>query len=603
MQIVEEKGFFTPDEISKIPEGPGVYLFKNKRGEIIYIGKAVNLRKRVSSYFHRKNSDPKTEALIKNISLIDTISLNNESEALLLEANLIKQYQPKYNIDFKDNKFYPYIKITINDDFPRIVYSRDQKSDGSLYFGPFVSARATRASIDIIQQVFLLRTCKKLPKKECLNYHIKRCSAPCIGKISKEDYDDNVKQAIEFLKGKYTELLSKLETEMKQASKMLEFEKAQAIKEKIEAIKHFEESQNVILDESINRDYVGVFSKWGKIVIVVSMVRNGKMIGKKSYSGNLHLDEDAEEVLPLFLLNYANTLDIKPDFFVIDRSFASILEALNSVFENYKIKVILPENEREESIIKLTTENASIHFTQLWSKVDSSENLKNLQEILGLKKFPARIEGFDVANIMGEYAVASIVSFFNGKPDKSNYRHMKIRTKSTPDDYAMIYEAVYRRYSRLKRENKEFPDLVLIDGGKGQLNAALKAISDAEVNIDVIALAKQNEEIYLPSSDTPLVLPKNSAILHLLQQVRDETHRFANTFFRKIKGKQDIKSIFDDIKGIGEKRKKIIMQKFLDYDIIKNIKKEDLTSAGLPVEVAEKVYSKLKEIINREGKK
>ncbi len=600
MKIVENKGYFTPLELENIPENAGVYIMKDFSGKVIYVGKAKNLKKRVLSYFQKKsNENIKTLSLVEKIEFIDTITVSNESEALILEANLIKEFKPRYNIQFKDNKFYPFIKVTINEKFPRVVFAREEKRDGSLYFGPYVSAKSVRQSIDLIQRLFLLRSCKRLPKKECLNYHIKRCSAPCIDKISEGEYKENVNKAIEFLKGEYRNLILEFEKKMKEFAKILDFEKAQIMKEKIEAIRVFEEGQNVFMAEDVNRDYIGLFLKWGRVVIVVSIIRNGKMVGKRSFSSEVYLDESEEDVLQQFLVNYLKNTESEVKEVVIDKKYENIIVELNNAFEKEGKRILLPENSLEDSLIKMANENAALHFTQLWTKVDTSESLEYLRNALNLRKIPMRIEGFDVANIFGKHAVASVISFYGGKPDKSNYRRMKIRTQTTPDDFAMIYEAVYRRYDRLKKESKDLPDLILIDGGKGQLNAALSGLSDAGVSIDVVALAKKEEEIYLPSGEKPLTLPKNSPALHVLQQVRDETHRFANQYYRKLKMKEDMLSLFDGIKGIGKKRKRIIVQKFLKYDIIKNLKKEDLLEAGIPQKVLEEVYVKLKKVIEK----
>ncbi len=593
-EIKENIAIFTPGEINKLPESSGIYIMKDKDGNIIYVGKAKNLKKRISSYFQKKTENIKTTSLVEKIAFIDIISVSNESEALILEANFIKQYKPKYNVQFKDNKFYPFIKIT-KEKFPRIVFAREEKRDGSLYFGPYISAKAVRESIDLIQKIFMLRVCKKLPKKECLYYHIKMCSAPCINNISEKEYEKNVKKAIDFLNGKYKKLVENLTIEMKEKAKELKFEEAQIIKEKIESIRVFEENQNVFFNTSINRDYIGIYSKWGKTVIVVTRIRDGKMVGKQSFSGNTYFEESEEEILKQFLLEYEKGIEI-----VLDKGFLELTKELNETFNENRF--FIAENQTEESIIKIANENAALHFSQLWTKIDVSEHLDLLKNVLGLSKLPLRIEGFDIANILGEFAVASVISFYNGKPDKKNYRHMKIKNKNSPDDFAMIYEAVYRRYHRLKSENKELPDLILIDGGKGQLNAALKALNELELNIDVISLAKENEEIFTQKSKESIILPKNSPALHILQQVRDETHRFANSFYNKIKNKSSLTSIFDNIKGIGEKRKQIIMQNFLNYDIIKKLNREDLIKAGLPENVIDEVYEKLKFLI-REGLK
>ena len=593
--LKENRGYVLPSEVGTLPESPGVYLMKNKEGIVIYIGKAKNLKKRVSNYF-QSEKELKIRFLVINIAIIDYIKVSNESEALILEANLIKEYKPKYNVMFKDNKFYPFIKVTVRDDFPRIVFSRDERKDGSKYFGPYTSARSVRQYIDVIQRLFFIRTCVEMPKKECLNYHIKRCSGPCIHKITYEDYREQVKQALSFLSGDYGNLVSDLEAQMKSAAHDLLFEKAQLIKEKITAIRMFESTQSVFLDSNINADFIGLFTKMGKIIFVASIIRNGKMIGKRSYSATLQFEEDIDDILTNFIIEYSKQNDKNLTSIFIDGSYREIIEPLNVYFENINSGIHLntPHNENQKALIRMATENASLHLVQILSKVETSESLKLLQDVINLDTLPMRIEGFDIANILGENAVASMVSFYAGKPDKKNYRHYKIKTKSTPDDYAMINEVVYRRYKRLKEEGEEFPDLILIDGGKGQLNAAYKALSDLGVTLNIVSLAKKNEEIYNLFQDKPLVLNKNSAALHILQQVRDESHRFANSFYNKIKGDSNLESLFEKIPGIGKKRKQIILQKFLNHDIIKNLKTEDLIKEGIPGKIAEELLLKLK---------
>lgn len=599
-EMRENRGYFQPADINKIPETPGVYLMKNQQGTIIYVGKAKNLKKRVSSYFQKKDADRtlKTQLLVENITLIDTISVLNETEALLLEANLIKEYKPRYNVVFKDNKFYPFVKVTVQEAFPRIVFTREQKKDGARYFGPYVSARSVRQYIDVVQRIFKIRTCVEMPKKECLNFHINRCSGPCIMKIVQDEYRKQVNEAMEFLSGNYGELIGNLEKSMQEASRALLFEKAQILKEKIAAVKVFEQSQSVFLESKISADFIGIFTKMSRVVIVVTMIRSGRMIGKRSYSGVLQLEEEMEDVLARFLVEYADHSDKKQDLIIIDEDYRSIIKELNRVYRDkgYAFQAAVPADDKQKALVRMAEENAALHLAQVISKVDTSESLKMLQKILELDTLPMRIEGFDIANILGQNAVASLVSFYAGNPDKKNYRRFKIKSKTTADDFAMIHEAVYRRYKRLKEEESDLPDLVLIDGGRGQLNAALEAISEAGVSLNLISLAKQNEEIYTPYLDDPIVLPKNSPALHVLQRVRDETHRFANDFYNRLKSKSMLDSLFKDIPEIGKKRTKIILQKFLSYDIIKKVRAEDLMKEGIPKETADLVIQKLQNL-------
>lgn len=586
----------SPSDIRNLPELPGVYLMKDRENIIIYIGKAINLRKRVSSYFQKEEKTIKTATMVSQIHEIDYIITLNETEALLLEANLIKHHQPKYNVVFKDNKFYPYIKITIQEKFPRVVFARDQKKDESLYFGPYTSAAMVREYIDIIQRLFKIRTCRELPKRECLNYHIHRCSAPCIQKVTEEEYQEQVQNALRFLQGEYQKLIREFEEKMYEASKNLLFEKAQLYKEQIQIIRNFEETQSVYLDKNINADFVEIAIAQSKAVALVTLVREGKMIGKKSYSSDI-IDQNEEEILEQFLIGYL--AETTPPSLVLDSRWQNLVPRLENYLASEKkhISISLASSREEKSLLHLAKENAHLHLMQLLSRIESSQALYELQEVLDLDVLPIRIEGFDIANLLGQQAVASLVSFYGGKPDKSNYRHYKIRTKSTPDDFAMIHEAVFRRYKRLIEEKKELPDLVLIDGGKGQLNAALSALAELGVSLNVIALAKKNEEIYTPYSDVPLLLPKNSPALHVLQRVRDETHRFANSFYNRLKEKSLLSSLFDGIPGIGPKRKKILTQKLASHPSL-DFSAEELISLGIPPSAVEEVLSRLKNYQN-----
>lgn len=608
--INENTGYITPDEVNTLPESFGVYLMKNNKAEIIYVGKAKNLKKRVSSYFHKKHNDVKTRNLVKHIVIIDYISVTSEVEALVLEANLIKRYIPRYNINFKDNKYYPFIKVTVHEEFPRIVFCRSTPKDGSMYFGPYPSGYSVRLYIDMVQKLFKLRTCRKFPKKECLNYHINQCSAPCVGFVSAEEYGEQVEQALKLLRGEYGELINILHRDMKQAAVELHFEKAQVLKEKIEAINMFEQSQHVYLHSGIDADFVAVASKMGKMLFVISIVRKGKMVGKRSYTGNSviesgtdsgdidnEIDDIVNDIVSRFVMEYYENSDKKARYIFVDKQFKNTRPVLNKYFKdvlNIKLKVIFPRNADETAVLKIARENAELHIMQVINKIDESEGLTILAETLGLPKIPMRIEGFDIANIMGENAVASLVSFYAGKPDKKNYRRFKIRNKSTPDDFAMMNEAVGRRYKRLRDENQDFPDLILVDGGKGQLHSAIQALDELGLKLNVVSLAKKNEEIYTPDFSEPIVLQKNSPALHLLQRVRDETHRFANTYYNKLKRKAMTASPLDDIAGIGKKRKKLIETKFMNKRRIKMLKIEDLVAEGIPKSVAIEVYNKLK---------
>ena len=586
--------------MSNLPESFGVYIMKNIAGEIIYIGKAINLRKRVSSYFQKKHDNLRLRLLVENIHIIDYITVSNESEALILEANLIKKHSPHFNVQFKDNKFYPFIRVTTFEDYPRILYTRNNPKDGSLYFGPYVSAHNVRRVIEEVQMLFKLRTCKEMPKRECLNYHIHRCSAPCIGKISMEEYRLSVDEGLKFIRGDYDELLKDLDKQMRRAAKELLFEKAQAMKEKIEAIRLFEAGQHVYFDSKLDAEFIAAAERMNRMLFVVNIIRAGKMVGKRSYNASIRADENPADIIGQFLAEYYLQSDRKSSVLVIEPQFAENLPALNGFFRDsgIELSVIVPQDKDMELLVRMARENAELHLMQFLSKVDKSESLLLLQETLGMDKLPMRIEGFDIANILGENAVASMVSFYGAAPDKKSYRRFKIKTKTTPDDFAMMYEAVFRRYKRLKEESGDFPDLILIDGGKGQLHSAMKVMDELGLKLNVISLAKRNEEIYMPTRENPIVLPKNSPALHILQQVRDESHRFANTYYTKLKTRELLKSALDGIEGIGEKRRAMLLKKYISREAIVSLTAEQLAHDGIPKQSAEKVYNRLKELYN-----
>ncbi len=588
----ENTGYVTPEEAGTLTEEPGVYLMKDARGTVIYVGKAKNLKKRVSSYFqksHNADSELKTRLMVGNVAIIDYVRVGSETEALILEANLIKEYRPRYNIQYKDNKFYPFVKVTAREDFPRIVFTRETRKDGARYFGPFTSARAVRSYIDVVQRIFQIRTCVEMPRKECLNYHIKRCTGPCIGKITREEYREQVRLASRLLDGETGDLIRELDQQMREASAARLYEKAQIVKNKIDAIRLFEAGQNVYLPSGINADFIGLASRMGKVNFVAVIVRNGRMVGKRSYTASLQVEEDLSDVLAGFILEYWKNSDRKQSVFFLEPDYEGIVGELAGYFETAGapgVRVQIAREDKHKALVNIARENAGLHLVQVLSKVERSESLKMLQDTLKLDTLPMRIEGFDVANILGTYPVASMVSFYAGKPDKSNYRHFRIKTRSAPDDFAMIAEAVTRRYRRLRDENAELPDLVLIDGGKGHLNAALEALAGLGVSLNVISLAKKNEEIYNPYDGKPLVLRKNSPALHVLQQVRDESHRFANAFYNRIKGRDLVSSVFDRIGGIGEKRRRALLAKLMDREVLRNLSEEKLRDIGFPKKTA-----------------
>lgn len=510
-------------DTSKLPNEPGCYLYKNKRGTVIYIGKAKNLKKRVSSYFNKKVLDSKTKALVENIEKVDFIVTNNEIEAFLLENNLIKKYKPRYNINLRDSKRYAFIEET-NDIYPMFKISRINKSKNRLY-GPYVSARLRDYLLDIINKTFQLRTCKRLPKKECLRYSLGICSAPCINKITKENYLNDVDSARKVLSGKTDELIKNLEKEMKDYSSKKNYELALICKQKIDSLNLLKEKQNVEKQKTYNEDIINFKISDNKVYLLVFNINKGLLENKQEF-----IFDFSEEFFEEFLNRYYSENEI-PSKIILPYEIEDSLKLYLQSKTNKKIKFITPIKGELKNLLELVNKNIEISF---FGKI---ETLKELKKLLNLPQVPYIIECFDISHLSGTNIVASMVQFRNGLPSKDNYRRFKLKSVSQNDDFASMKEVIHRRYSKLLLEKREFPDLILIDGGKGQLSIALEVLKSLNLKIPVISLAKKLEEIYLPhKKDSILLNNKNKARL-LLQQIRDEAHRFAINYNRLLRKK------------------------------------------------------------------
>lgn len=526
------------DFIKSLPEKPGIYIMYSEEGEIIYIGKSINLKNRISSYFSSKKNSKRIQNLVERISKIEYIITSNEAEALILEATFIKKYKPRYNILLKDSKFFPFIRLS-KDDFPYINATRKyEPSENIEYFGPYVDSELPYKIVDIIQKTFKLRTCKKMPKKACLNYYISRCSAPCINKITKEEYQENVEKAKLVLNGHINEVIEKLQKEMYEESKKLNFEKAATIRDTINIIKRLKEQEQYIFQkENINADYIS-FSELGEFInYYLIHVVNGKFLGKESITLNKNEEENTIErfLSDTYLSSENKTINKKiiTEYNLFEET-KIFFEKISTNLEEFKnIEITTPQDEKDIKLLENAKKNSEILLNEHISKIDMSEKEEEeLKELLSIKKGISIIDGFDIANYGSEIAVGSSVRFIDGKPHKRGYRIFRIKTVSGQNDFAMIGEIVFRRY---KNEEK-LPDLILIDGGLGQLNSAIKSLKALNLEIPIISLAKEEEKIILPSGKG-IILPRNSYALRLLQRVRDETHRFGNRFIRNIKSK------------------------------------------------------------------
>ena len=513
-------------DVEALPNNPGCYLFKDDEDKILYIGKAKNIKKRVKSYFQKDILDPKTKNLVKNIDSVDIIVTDNEFEALILENNLVKKHQPKFNIDLKDAKSFAYIQLT-KEDFARVLLSRRKIGYGKFY-GPFVSAQERDYILHFLRKTFTLRTCKKMPKKPCLRYHIKLCNAPCIDLISKEEYSRKIENIKLILSGKTNKLLKKLDKEMNSASEMLDFEKAIMIRNQIKAITHLTERQNMQREKKYDEDILNYRIKDDKVYLILFNIHKGTLVNKNEFIFDFH-DEFLEE----FIVRYYSESPI-PKEVIIPKVVSDATSTFLSKEKKSKVTITVPKQGEKKQLLSLVLKNIDITFFSDTKKVDE------LKKKLLLQETPRVIECFDISHISGTSTVGSMVQFRNGKTDKSNYRRFKIRTVEGIDDYAAISEVVRRRYTRLKNEDETLPNLIVIDGGKGQLSSALEELEKLELKIPIISIAKKFEEIYIPGETQPVHLDKKDKALLFIREMRDESHRFAIKYNRLLRKKEMI---------------------------------------------------------------
>jgi len=553
------------EDIKKLPPSPGVYLMKDSEKKVIYVGKANSLRNRVRQYF-REQESPKNRLLMKNMEDVEYIITKNEVEALVLESNLIKEHKPRYNVRMRDDKNYPLIRIT-NEEIPRICIARKRQMDGAQYFGPYPGSKAVKEVIKMASGLGIRRCRKKLPCPSCLNYHIKQCSAPCIGNVTKEEYHEIINNVAAFLKGKHSQLMQSLKTEMNRFSDQQEYEKAARIRDQINALLELCEKQRVNLPGRKEQDIIGYAVKGTAGSVQVFHVSEGVLKRRETFSLDTAGSDD-KEILASFIKQYYQDIEPPEEIIVptelMDGSISSWLEAKDS-------KIKRPANKLENGLMRLAMENAGMLVNQEELSGNNTANmaLADLKQALSLPIVPSVIEAFDISNISGTNATGSLVTFENGLPDKKNYRHFKIKTVQGADDYAMMEEVVGRAYSRRKEGGKRMPDLILVDGGKGQLKAAMNAISRIGLDLNMAALAKEFEYIFLNGRETPVILPRDSKALKLLQRIRDEAHRFALGYHRKLRGKKLGESQLDRITGIGNKKKRSLLKHFGSIEIIR----------------------------------
>ena len=587
------------EKLKLLPDRPGVYLMKNRRGQIIYVGKAIKLKNRVRQYFQSsRNHSAKTLALVSHIEDLETIITANELEALILECNLIKKHHPKYNIMLRDDKTYPYLKLTLNEDYPRLITTRRVVKDGSRYFGPYTSGTAMKETLNLLRRLFPLRTCKHLGERPCLEYHIKRCPAPCAGFVDKETYKEMVRSVCWFLEGKTEEIETALTEKMQQLAQKLEFELAGKIRDQLAAIRQITEKQKILTDTG-DMDAVGMASSPLGTCMQVFFVRNGKILGRNQFLLTGNEDDNSENCLSAFFKQYYNDAVFIPKEILlpIDIEETALLEKWLLETKKAKAKIIVPKRGVKKDIVQMANENAAKYLHDQESRLRDNQArsigaVYDLQKYLNLTKPPLRMECFDISHIQGSETVASMVVFQDGKPDKESYRRFKINsTEGKPDDFMSMREVTMRRYGKATAE--EMPDLIIIDGGKGQLSSALEIIRGAgHMTVPVVGLAKQFEYIFTEYSPEPVILPRQSDALYLVQQIRDEAHRFAITYHRKLRTKRNKVSLLDNIAGVGAKRRKALFDRFENIGNIKNATVEELSAVpGISENIAKSIYN------------
>ena len=577
------------NKLKTLPTGPGVYQFKNDKDKVIYVGKARNLKSRVRSYFHGSATNAKTIALVKKIKDVELVVTDSEIEALVLENNLIKELKPRYNIDLKDDKSFPFIKVT-NEPYPQVYSTRQVIKDGSKYFGPYTSVKSMKSALRMINQIFKIRSCKydinevtiaKKKYKLCLDYHINKCDGPCEGLISEREYNEMVQEVIKLLRGKTDDLIKELEIKMQKASSALDFEKAGEIRDKLEQLKTISSKQKIVSNDFIDRDVISVAYEGNDSACSIFNIRSGKLVGKKQLRLSLKGGEDLPEIYnSIVKFYYGEHTEIpKEILFETEPIDSDLLKQWLNLRAEKKVKIVIPQRGELRSLVNMCKQNAILQLKEIQIQKMKKEGqvpfaVAALQRDLRLIKLPKIIECFDISNLQGTDSVASLVVFVDGKPKKSLYRKFIIQDVEGPDDFASMQEVIRRRYTRVLKNEQPLPDLIMVDGGKGQLSSAVAILNDLGLKqIPIIGLAKRLEEVFFPRKSEAESIAKTSSGLKLLQQIRDEAHRFAITFHRKRRNKRTFTSELTTIKGIGPSTAQMLLKQL---GSVSTIKKESL---------------------------
>lgn len=618
--------FDIAEELKKLPDQPGVYIMHDAKDAIIYIGKAVSLRKRVHQYFQKSHDEGiKKAQMVKQIARFEYIITDSELEALVLECNLIKEHRPKYNTMLRDDKTYPYIRVTLGDDFPRVLFSRQQKKDKSRYFGPYTSAGAVKDTIELINKIYRLRTCsRKLPRdtgkeRPCLNYHIHQCMGPCQAYISKEEYKKLVDGAIEFLNGNYTLILKSLQEKMMEASENMDFEKAIEYRELLKSVKQVAQKQKITYTDGEDKDIIALASDDRDAVVQVFFIRDGKLIGRDHFYVKIGNEDTRSQILTTFIKQFYSGTPYVPREIMLPEEIEEheVLADWLAGRRGSRVYIRVPVKGMKEKLVELAQKNAELVLSQDKEKIKREEGrtigaLKEIEKLLNLENLQ-RVEAFDISNINGFETVGSMIVYEKGKPKRSDYRKFKLKTVTGPDDYASMYEVLTRRFTHGMKEQtalaeKElteeygsftrFPDLIMMDGGRGQVNIALKVLDELRLNIPVCGMVKDDNHrtrgLYYHNEEIPI--DRGSEGFKLITRIQDEAHRFAIEYHRSLRSKEQVHSILDDIPGIGAARRKALMKKYQSLEAIKNASIEDLADTdSMNEQAAKKVYEFFRE--------
>ena len=613
--------FVIEEELKKLPDQPGVYIMHDSRDAIIYIGKAVSLRKRVHQYFQPSHDEGiKKAQMVKQIARFEYIVTDSELEALVLECNLIKEHRPKYNTMLRDDKTYPYIRVTLGEDFPRVLFSRQQKKDKSRYFGPYTSAGAVKDTIELVNKIYQLRTCNRnLPRdtgkdRPCLNYHIHQCTAPCQGYITKEAYRERVDAVVEFLNGNYAPVLKCLEEKMNTASANLEFEKAIEYRELLNSVRQIAQKQKITHTDGEDKDIIALAADDRDAVVQVFFIRDGKLIGRDHFYVKIGTEDTKAQILTTFLKQFYSGTPFIPREIMLPQEIEEqeVLADWLGEKRGSKVYIRVPQKGMKEKLVELAQKNAKMVLAQDREKIKREEGrtigaLKEIEQLLDMKGLN-RVEAYDISNTSGFESVGSMIVYEKGKPKRSDYRKFKLRTVSGPDDYASMYEVLTRRFTHGMREMEEmeekdlseeygsftrFPDLIMMDGGRGQVNIALKVLEELHLNIPVCGMVKDDNHrtrgLYYHNVEIPI--DRGSEGFKLITRIQDEAHRFAIEYHRSLRSKEQVHSVLDDIPDIGPARRKALMKKYQSLEAIREATEEDLAQTdSMSPQAARSVY-------------